>query len=207
MPGDSPARRGRDGASDKAARSALADLDARLADELRADELDALIAITSEILSADPQPDPAASGVSVVTGRQQVGARQVASAQRANLLRNFALRRSLLEDSMTSPEVAELLGRASRQTAHDRAAAGTLLAIKDGGLWRFPIWQFDAAGPDGVIEGLPEVISELPSMAPLARLAWFRNPKRGLNSRTPLEALRERDLDLVIAEARAADAG
>ncbi len=190
--------------SKKAAGRQLAELDAQLAEHLPKTELDALVHITSGIVhaeGADSAEDRQAT--SIVTGRTASSARRVVLAQRANLLRNFAVRRSMLQEALSSAEVAELLGAASRQTAHDRVAAGTLLAIKDGGRLRYPIWQFDPEGPDGVVEGLPDVLAELPALTQLGRIAWFVTPKRGLNGRTPMDALRDHEIPRVIAEAQA----
>ena len=90
-----------------------------------------------------------------------------------------------------------------RQTPHDRAKAGTLLAIRDNGRLLFPDWQFDPEGPDGVIAGLPEVLRELRGpLSPLARIRWFLTPKSLIEGRTPLEALRAGDVDSAVAEAR-----
>ncbi len=66
------------------------------------------------------------------------------------LVRSFARREELLQDSLTAPEVAKLL-HVSRQTPHDRIENGRLLAVFDRGALRFPTWQFDPDGPDGVV--------------------------------------------------------
>jgi hypothetical protein len=183
----------------------LAELDGRLTQVLDKPELDALVSVTNSVFNAIEQAGP--TPISPITGRQGASATEVAAAQRANLMRGFALRRQVLQDSLTAAEVADLLGAASRQTPHDRAGAGSLLAIRDGGKLRFPIWQFDPEGPDGVIDGLPQVIAELPRQAPLARIVWFITPKRQLQDRAPLELLRAGDIELVVAEARATRAG
>lgn len=189
--------------SRKQAGAQLAELDVRLAEVLPKQNLDELVSLTSGLLriGADAEAEHE-HPISPLTGRPTVGARQVVVAQRANLLRGFAIRRRVLEGALTSGEVTEMLGSASRQTARDRAAAGTLLAIKEAGRTVFPIWQFDPEGPDGVVEGLPEVARELGPGTQLARILWFMEPKRALGGRTPIEALRARDIDDVLAEAR-----
>src|SRR5215208_338372 len=173
--------------------------------ELDKTELDALVRVTNSVFSAFEDLAPAPE--SPLTGRPASSSHEVAAAQRANLLRGFALRRQILRDALTAAEVADLLGAASRQTPHDRAGAGTLLAIRDNGRLRFPMWQFDPEGPDGVLEGLPDVIAELPRESPLGRIVWFIAPKQRLQNRSPLELLRAGEVDPVIAEARAARAG
>ena len=72
----------------------------------------------------------------------------------------FRVRQRLLADSLTAPEVARRLG-VTRQTPHDRARAGTLLAVMDRGMLRFPAWQFDPAGPDGALPSLPEALRDV----------------------------------------------
>ncbi len=115
------------------------------------------------------------------------------------LKRYFDERRRLLDGSLSVDQVAALLGT-SRQTPHDRAKARTLLAVADGGRWRFPPWQFDANGPHGVIEGLPAVLRAL-RIGALAAVRWLTRPSAVLDKRTPLAALRAGEVDRVVAEA------
>jgi hypothetical protein len=118
-----------------------------------------------------------------------------------SLLRSFALRRELLADSLTAPQVANILG-VSRQTPHDRRKSDTLLAVFDRGAWQFPAWQFDPEGPDGVVAGLPRVLKAL-HLSPLAKANWLMRPNRYLQERSPLEALKAGEVESVarIAEA------
>lgn len=119
----------------------------------------------------------------------------------SNLLQQFNQRRELLEGSLTASQVAQLLGT-SRQTPHDRIKAGSLLAILDNGVWRFPLWQFDPQGPDGVIAGLPEVLRmlEIPSFS---QLSWLLRPNPFLDRLTPVDALKQGQKDRVIDAAKA----
>ena len=116
-------------------------------------------------------------------------------------LRAFRARQELLADSLTAPQVAELLGT-SRQTPHDRTRSGSLLAVLDRGQLRFPRWQFDPSGPDGVVLGLPEVIRAL-DVAPLAKVSWLTRPNPYLEDRTPLVALKAGERDRALDAARA----
>ncbi len=116
-------------------------------------------------------------------------------------LRAFRFRRELLADALTAPQVAELLGT-SRQTPHDRARNGGLLAVLDRGQLRFPRWQFDPAGPDGVVPGLSEVIRAL-DVSPLAKVSWLTRPNPYLEDRTPIEALTDGDRVRALDAARA----
>ena len=100
----------------------------------------------------------------------------------------FKRRRELLENSLTASEVADLLGT-SRQTPHDHLKNRTLLGVLDRGAYRFPIWQFDAEGPDGVIEGFPEVLRAL-NLSDFAKLSWLVRPNPILDGLTPIAALK-----------------
>lgn len=122
-----------------------------------------------------------------------------------NTRRSFAFRRALLEGALSAVQVAELL-HSSRQTPHDRREAGTLLAVLDSGIWKFPPWQFDANGPDGVVPGLPQVLralGEYGSVSPLEKASFLSQPSPYFGGRTPLQALRAGEVDNVVAVARA----
>ncbi len=119
--------------------------------------------------------------------------------------RAFARRHRLLQGSLTAPQVARLLGT-TRQTPHDRAQSQTLLAIEDKGSLRFPHWQFDANGPNGVLAGLPDILKALDA-SPLGKIRWFTLPNPYLEGRTPLEALKAGDTARVVNQAQAVGAG
>lgn len=116
------------------------------------------------------------------------------------LRRSFALRHQLLACTIGTAEVNELLAAGSRQTVHDRLKAGTLLGILDQGKWRFPLWQFDADGPNGVIDGLAQVLQAL-QISNLAKARWLQQPNRVFGGSTPLDLLRHGRLEDVLAEA------
>jgi hypothetical protein len=141
-------------------------------------------------------------GTSEITGEQLPSGAQQASIRKRNLLRAFAERRKMLADALTVNEVAHLLGT-SRQTPHDRYADGKLVAVKENGRLLFPLWQFDPEAADGVIAGLPEVLSELGDrLSPLGIVRWFITPKMQLAGRTPVEVLGVGDVQDVIDEAK-----
>lgn len=165
--------------------------------------LKALNEMTVEAEQAADVAGPESLGASALTGEALPSADGMRAIRLANLRRSFAARQTLLAATLTVNEVAEILG-VGRQTPHDRQKAGTLLAIKDKGRWRFPDWQFDPDGPDGVVEGLPEANRALRGPASdVGRVRWFTTPKQLLGGRTPLDALRSGDVDEVIAEAEA----
>jgi hypothetical protein len=139
--------------------------------------------------------------VADLTGGREYGRQERSALEMAALVRSFKRRRELLEGSLSASRVADLLGT-TRQTPHDRVKGGTLLAVLDRGAWRFPVWQFDSEGPDGVVEGLGEVLRALHA-SPLAKASWFVRPNLYLEGRTPLEALREGQVEAVRSAAEA----
>ncbi len=171
----------------------------RLVDRLTPAEVEALAGRIEEALTPPPAPeiDPF---VAAVSGGRAPGERERVALAVSSALTDFAYRRDLLNNSLTAPQVAALLGT-SRQTPHDRARAGALLAARDGGFLRFPAWQFDAAAPEGVVPGLPDVVRALGDTPPLDKIAWFVTPK-ALLGRTPLEALKAGDYGEVLLAAR-----
>jgi hypothetical protein len=179
---------------------------ARLAHEL-ADTIMQLPAETLQVLvKALEMPIPAADDQKAALASAVSGGRAYNEAERralhaATLARAFEQRRRLLADSLSAVEVARLLGT-SRQTPHDRLRAATLLGLRDRGEWRFPAWQFDAAGPDGVVPGLPEVLKAL-HMSPFAQATWLTSPNQELDDLSPLEALRAHRPDEVLRLAAA----
>lgn len=116
-----------------------------------------------------------------------------------SLAKAFTHRREILAGAVTASEVAALLGT-SRQTPHDRVRARTLLAVMDNGALRFPLWQFDPQGSDGVLAGLTQVLKSL-QVSDFAKAAWFMRPNPLLDGLTPAEALRHGMLERVLADA------
>lgn len=114
--------------------------------------------------------------------------RQSRPARVRSTRRSFALRHQLLACTIGTAEVNELLAAGSRQTVHDRLKAGTLLGILDQGKRRFPLWQFDADGPNGVIDGLVQVLQAL-QVSNLAKARWLQQPNPVFGGSTPLDLL------------------
>jgi len=115
-----------------------------------------------------------------------------------SLFRYFQHRRHLLKDALTAPEVAKLLGT-SRQTPHDRLKSNTLLGILDNGVVKFPAWQFDPAGADGIIDGLADVLKAL-KISDFAKLNWLVRPHPVLDGLTPVDALKKGWKERVLQE-------
>lgn len=124
--------------------------------------------------------------------------------QLANLKRYYDRRRELLKNSTTTTEVAKLIGCQAITTVHDRRKAGTLLGLKDNGVYKFPLWQFDPEGDDGVIDRLTELLSAL-KISDFAKLNWLNKSLRAFEGRTPIEILKQgstNDVNDLIVEAR-----
>jgi nucleoid DNA-binding protein len=152
---------------------------------------------------ADAYTLASAEEVHPATGQPVGTGEEHAYAGFLSLLQFFDARRQLLEGSHTAPQVATIL-KASRQTPLNRAKANTLLAVLEGGTWRFPNWQFDPQAQDGVIAGLPEVLDALEPQQPLAKVAWLRRPNPTLDGLEPVEVLRHGEVERVVDAARAA---
>jgi hypothetical protein len=139
--------------------------------------------------------------VESLTGGEAPNPFELATLEAATLANYFAYRAELMANSLSATEVARLLGT-SRQTPHDRARSGSLLAETDKGGLRFPAWQFDPQGPAGVVAGLSEVVRAL-SVPPLSKISWFVRPNPYLEGRTPLETLKQGEITRVVQTARA----
>ncbi|NJK58198.1 MAG: DUF2384 domain-containing protein [Pleurocapsa sp. SU_5_0] len=120
----------------------------------------------------------------------------------ANLHRLYQRRQRLLEKSLTSTEVAELLDWKTRKTIHDKLKANSILGIKDKGVYRFPAWQFDPEGDDGILDGLPQVLEAL-EVSDFTKLNWLSKPHPAFDNRTPVEMLKQGNIHDVLVEARA----
>jgi hypothetical protein len=108
------------------------------------------------------------------------------------IARNAEHRLELLEASggvLSAGEVGELLG-ISRQAVDKRRRAGGLLALRQGGDWRYPRCQFAEAEHE-VIAGLPKVLDAFSKAGPWVTLDFLLAPDDTLGGKAPLEALRE----------------
>lgn len=140
-----------------------------------------------------------------IAGKDYVEGRSL-ELELANLERYYQRRRELLEGSITSSKVVELLGCQNRATVRDRRLANTLLGIKDGGVYKYPLWQFDPEGDDGVIDGLPEVLAAL-DVSDFIKLNWFNKPHLAFSGQTPIEILKQGKVKALVREARAVGIG
>ena len=101
-------------------------------------------------------------------------------------------RRDLLKDSLTSTQVADLMGWQHHKTASDRLKANTLVGVKDRGVYKFPLWQFDPEGEDGIVDGLPELLSRL-NVSNFRKINWLTGPMAAFDNLTPIEVLKKGD--------------
>ena len=161
----------------------------RLLEQSSPEDLESVSSRIERALESPEVPEERRELVAELTGGREYGRQEKSALEMATLARSFRRRKELLEGALTAPKVAKLLDT-TRQTPHDRVRSGTLLAVLDRGVWRFPAWQFDPEGPDGVVEGLPDVLQMLHT-SPLAKASWLVRPNQYLEGRTPLETLKE----------------
>lgn len=168
--------------------------------ELHASEIETMTKAINTVLDTSEYSVAESDLALKLTGRQYSQEESV-ELEITSLIRYFERRKELLQKSLTASEVANLLGT-TRQTPHDRFNKKSLLAVKDNGVWKFPLWQFDPAGADGVIAGLPEVLKALEG-SEFTKLNWLTSPNPYLNNLTPVEALKQGQKAKVINEAKA----
>ena len=169
----------------------------RLLDGLSQDALEAL---------AERLLNPATDSAGEVEFAQRIGIRTYGKEEKmamelVSMINFFNYRKRLLSSAIPASRVAEMLG-VSRQTPHDRVRAGLLLGILDNNVLKFPDWQFDPAGPNGVVEGLPEVLAAL-KCGIFAKISWLATPNAIFDGQTPIEALKLGQLQEVVHEAGA----
>lgn len=104
--------------------------------------------------------------------------------------------------SVSAKNAAKLYGGPntySEEAVRKAARQDQLIAIRDGnGNMHFPVWQFGARG--GAVAGLRETIAILkrrPNVDELSLATFFINPSARLGERSPIEALREGEVEAV----------
>ena len=157
------------------------------------------VRLESALASTEISPQRVAF-LEAITGGRSVSPKERIELEVESIAGYFQKRRELIEGSLTAPQVARILGT-TRQTPHDRVRAGTLLAVRDRGVLRFPSWQFDPDGSEGVIIGLPQVLRTL-TVSPLAKVSWFVRANPFLQGQTPVEGLVAGELERVLSIAR-----
>jgi hypothetical protein len=115
-----------------------------------------------------------------------------AAAVARGLAREKKSRAELVADSYSTAQVADLLGVSSAAVTKRRGKGG-LIAFKHKEDWRYPRWQFDGTA---VVSGAITAWQLLPDRHDVAGLVrWFTLPSRQLNGRTPIDAIKEGDVD------------
>ncbi|EJC83575.1 hypothetical protein Rleg4DRAFT_6678 [Rhizobium leguminosarum bv. trifolii WSM2297] len=113
------------------------------------------------------------------------------------LARNVAHRQDLIERAgraASAEDAGRILG-ITRQAVDKRRRAGTLLAMREGSDWRYPLCQFDQRE---VIAGISDVVRGFPGAGPWIALDFLLASDTALGDRTALQALRDGDREAVL---------
>ncbi len=116
-----------------------------------------------------------------------------------NAARTQDLRGELLADALSGRQLAAKLG-VSVQAVDQARRADKVIALRQGGSWRYPFWQLDLSAPDPVPPHLPELAKASGGLR-LAVVQWLRERDDVLGE-TPLEALRSHRWQDVVRRAR-----
>jgi hypothetical protein len=112
------------------------------------------------------------------------------------LARNVEHRQNLVEragGTVSAEDAGRMLG-ISRQAVDKRRRAGTLLAVREGSDWRYPLCQFDQGE---VIAGISDVVRDFAAAGPWIALDFLLAADTALGGRTALQALRDGDREAV----------
>jgi hypothetical protein len=102
----------------------------------------------------------------------------------------------LLADALTLDEASSRLGM-HYEDLICLASESSILQVED----FFPSFQFDLTQPNGIVDGLGEVLPVL-KISPYAQLNWLLKPNRYFENKTPVEMLKLGEKERVIAEAK-----
>lgn len=105
--------------------------------------------------------------------------------------------------ALTAEDVATLLGGVRRQAVEKRRDRGTLIGLRrSGGAFVYPVCQFENGD---VLPGLDQFLAAFPPQTdPWQALNVLVGPSEALDGRTPLDALRGRDVAGAVEVAEAA---
>ncbi|MGO7455825.1 helix-turn-helix domain-containing protein [Rhizobium ruizarguesonis] len=112
------------------------------------------------------------------------------------LARNVEHRQNLVEragGTMSAEDAGRMLG-ISRQAVDKRRRAGTLLAVREGSDWRYPLCQQDQGE---MIAGISDVVRGFAAAGPWIALDFLLAADTALGGRTALQALRDGDREAV----------
>lgn len=161
------------------------DLPSTLIDEATAAPTDYLVAV--EALSSSPETTQLIAEDPLIAAK----------------FRGLKRKQQMLEaagGTLTSEQVAEILG-ISRQAVDKRRASNQLLALTQGKRgYSYPSFQFE----DGkTITGIEEVLAQLKDLDPWMQMVFFTGPHERLEGKTPLERLKRG----MVSEVKAAASG
>ena len=178
----------------------------RMADELQAvltsqlGERQARLVYAAVLETALHLREALASAASAAPGIEaETSPEELLQARLRNAARAQALRDRLLEGALGGSQLARQLG-ISNQAIDQARRADKVVALRSGGSWRYPVWQFDFSAPDP----LPPHLSEVAEAAGGFRLAvarWLSAPDEVLGE-PPLETLRTDRWQTVVQRAR-----
>jgi len=116
------------------------------------------------------------------------------------LVRYFDAKQKILVGALSRQEVEHRLSL-PREDITQYLEREELLAVDT----KFPAWQFDQEGPNGVVAGLAEVLQAL-EVPPLSQAQWLVRANPYLDGISPLDALKQGQKERVVSEARAVGA-
>jgi hypothetical protein len=96
--------------------------------------------------------------------------------------------------TLTTKQVANFLGL-SAEAVDRRRASNQLLAVPRGDGFSYPGFQFDEGK---TLPGMEDVLRALSAVDPLMQLLFFNSANERLDGRTPIEALRQGELERVV---------
>jgi hypothetical protein len=94
----------------------------------------------------------------------------------------------VLAGALDVKAAADRLG-VSPASVHEMVVAGDLAALRLGGVWRLPAWQFSA---DGLLPGVNDLLASWPGSF-LRLSVWACTPSARLQGHTPAQALTDSD--------------
>ena len=118
------------------------------------------------------------------------------------LARNVEHRQQLLKRAggvLSAEDAGRTLG-ITRQAVDKRRRSNTMLAVREGSDWRYPVCQFHEGE---VIAGISDVVRGFASAGPWATLDFLLAADTVLGGRSPLEMLRDGEREAVLRLVRA----
>ena len=121
----------------------------------------------------------------------------------AQMLARGVVARKRLENaeggSLSSDQVADLLGLSNRQAVIYRRETRKLLAYRaTPGTWRYPCWQFNERG---VLSGVADVLAKLDTDSGYGAMVYFLSASYSLGSKRPLDLLRDGKVEELVFDA------